>query len=93
MKEAWVLRLKSESKEEGMTGDYYFDNDGDELDWMTQDLNEATLFMDKEAAIKNFKNYEEAIFQKFGEGAICNFGWTNISENFDFVEVEVSEVD
>lgn len=93
MKEAWVLRLKSESKEEDMTGDYYFDNDGDEMDWVTRDLNEATVFMDKDAAIENFKTYEKAVFEKFGKDSICNFGWTNISKNFDFVEVEVSEVD
>lgn len=88
-KEAWVLRLKDESKEEGMTGEYYLDYDGEELDWLTQDLNSATVFEDKERAETNFKLYEKAIFEKFGAGAICNFGYTNIMKHFEFVEVEV----
>ncbi|KMK77612.1 hypothetical protein [Alkalihalobacillus pseudalcaliphilus] len=90
-KDAWVLRLKDESKEEGMLGDYYLDEDGEELDWLTQDLSSATIFDNKKEAIEEFKLYEKLIFDNFGEDAICNFGYTNIMGNFEFVEVEVTE--
>lgn len=88
-KDAWILRLKDESKEEGMTGEYYLDDEGEELDWLTQDLNKATVFDDKERAIYNFKLYEKAFVEKFGADAICNFGYTNIMKHFEFVEVEI----
>ncbi|NEY20515.1 hypothetical protein G4D61_11165 [Bacillus ginsengihumi] len=91
-KDAWVLRLKDESKEDYMTGDYYFDDKGEDVDWLTKDLNSATLFEDKECAIKNFKLHEKTIFDKFGKGAICNFGYTNLMKHFEFVEVEI-EID
>lgn len=91
-KEAWVLRLKDESKEGDMTGEYYLDDNGEEMDWLTQDLNNATVFDDKERAINNFKLYEKAIFEKFGEDAVCNFGYTNIMKHFEFVEVEIMEL-
>lgn len=90
-KDAWVLRLKEEFKEEGMTGDFYFDGDGEELNWLTQDLNKATIFEDKEQAIKNFKLHEKAIFEKYGTDAICNFGYTNIMKHFEFIAVEIIE--
>lgn len=88
-KDAWVLRLKDESKEDYMTGDYYLDDEGEEFDFLTQDLNKATVFDDKERAIKNYKIYEKAMIKKFGPSAICNFGYTNIMKHFEFVEVEL----
>ncbi|EZH67918.1 hypothetical protein DH09_08340 [Bacillaceae bacterium JMAK1] len=89
-KDAWILRLKPESKEEEMTGEYYLEGDGEELDWLTQNLNKATVFEDKEKAIEEFKYHEKMILEMFGEGAVCNFGYTNIMKHFEFVEVEIS---
>lgn len=92
MKDAWVLRLREESKEEEMVGDYYF-ADGEEVDWLTQDLNDALIIKDKESYIENLKVHEQFIYETYGEGAICNFGYTNMMKNFEFVEVEISETD
>lgn len=91
-KEAWVLRLKDDSKEDYMIGEYYLDDKGEEFDFLTQELNKATVFDDKERAIKNFKLYEKEMFETFGSDSICNFGYTNIMKNFEFVEVEIETV-
>ncbi|MBM7633857.1 hypothetical protein [Geomicrobium sediminis] len=58
--------------------------------WLTQNLNKATVFEDKEKAIEEFKYHEKMILEMFGEGAVCNFGYTNIMKHFEFVEVEIS---
>lgn len=95
MKDMWVLRLKDEYKEEGMTGEYYHDDSerGEQADfmWLTQDLNEATLY-NKEEQIYWMKEYEKVTFEKHGPNAFCAAGYTYMMEHFDFVEVEVSEV-
>lgn len=91
MKDAWVLRLKEESKESDMVGDYYFLDD-DESDWITNDLNKATIYYDKDYTMEGLKKYESIMIGMYGEDAIVNFGYTNMMKNFDFVEVEVSIV-
>lgn len=88
MKDAWVLRLREESKEEGMTGDYFLEADGEELDWLTQDLNKALIIEDKESHVENLKIHEQLIYERYGKDAVCNFGYTNIMKHFEFVEVE-----
>jgi hypothetical protein len=90
MKDAWVLRLKKESKEEWMNPekDYYL-TDKEENEFLTDELNEAQLIDDKEEQIEEMKRYEEYMEKRFGDIAICNFGYTNIMENFDFAEVTV----
>jgi hypothetical protein len=93
MKDAWVLRLREESKEEDMTVDYYLAaEDSEELDWMTQDLSKALIITNKESHIENLKIHEQLIHEQFGEDAICNFGYTNIMKHFEFVEVEFETV-
>lgn len=96
MRDAWVLRLKEESKEPEMVGDYYLTDDEDidtEYDFLTNDVNEAQLVYDKEKQITVFKKHEEFMKNKFGEHAICNFGYSNIMKNFEWVEVEVEELE
>lgn len=92
MKDAWVLRLREESKEEDMTGDYYLGEDGEELDWLTQDLQKASIITDKESYVENLKLHEQLIFERYGDDAVCNFGYTNIMKHFEFVEVEFEAV-
>ena len=96
-RDAWVLRLKDELKEEGMTGDYYYDpeeNDEESVEWLlTQDLNKAAIYYDKEKTINDLILYEKTIFDHYGKDAICNGGYTNIMKNFEFVEVEVEWVE
>ncbi|WP_404407691.1 hypothetical protein [Jeotgalibacillus malaysiensis] len=91
MKDAWVLRLKEESKEEDMKGDYYLSDD--EVDFLTRDLSEATIISNKDKEIESMKVHEEVMNNKFGDSAVVNFGYTNIMKNFDFVEVVIEEVD
>lgn len=95
MKDAWVLRLKEESKEPEMVVDYYLTDKEEidtEYDFLTSDLSEAQLIYDKEKEIASFINHEEKMKNEFGENAICNFGYTNIMKNFEFVEVTVEKV-
>lgn len=89
MKDAWVLRLKEESKDSDMVGDYYF-YDNDESDWVTDDLQKATIYDDKDAAIESMKVHEKVMLDKFGKDAIMNFGYTNMMENFEWAEVEIT---
>lgn len=91
VKDAWVLRLKEDSKEVGMVGDYYFNDNGEDEDWITKDLNEATIYYDKDYTIEGLKKYESIMKREYGEDAIVNFGYTNMMENFEFVKVTVSE--
>lgn len=94
VKDAWILRLKDETKDENhMLGEWFFDNKNEDNDFLTMDTNIATLYFDKEKGIEDFKNYEQAMIDRFGNHAICNFGYTNMMKNFEFVEVTVSEVE
>ncbi|WML38689.1 hypothetical protein RCG19_15990 [Neobacillus sp. OS1-2] len=89
MKDDWVLRLREESKEEDMMGDYYLAaEDSEEFDWLTQDLSKALIIANKESHIENLRIHEQLIHERFGNDAICNFGYTNIMKHFEFVEVE-----
>ena len=90
MKEAWILRLKDESKEEGQIGEYYFQDDTEDV---TDDLQEATLYSDKEQEIEYMKKHEEFIIRRYGEDSIINYGHTNMMKHFEFVEVEIEDVD
>lgn len=91
VKDAWVLRLKEDSKAFDMVGDYYFNDNGDDEDWVTKDLNEATIYYDKNYTIEGLKKYESIMKREHGKDAIVNFGYTNMMKNFEFVEVEVEE--
>lgn len=94
IKDAWILRLKDETKDENqLSGEWYFDNKNEDNDFLTMDTDVATLYFDKEKGIEDFKNYEKAMINKFGNHAICNFGYTNMMRNFEFVEVTVSQED
>lgn len=90
-REAWVLQLKQEVAKADYEGEVLFLTDSEETDYdfLTENLQEATLFYDKEKAIEELKSYEKIMFEKFGPDAICNFGYTNISKNFDWVPVDV----
>lgn len=94
-KEAWVLQLKSEVAKEDYDGEVLFLTDSEETyyDFLTENLQEATLIFDKEKEIEYLKAYEKHMFEKFGPNAICNFGYTNISKNFDWVPVDVEETE
>ncbi|GLC88682.1 hypothetical protein [Lysinibacillus piscis] len=83
MKDAWVLRLKDEFNDSDVP-QYYQDED----DELTDDINQANIIYDKAKAESFMKNWEEAIFKKFGEDAICNVGYTNMMKHFEWVEVE-----
>ncbi len=93
MKEAWVLRLKDESKEADMSGEYYFNADDDEVGWVTDNLQKATIYPDKEREIDAMKSHERYMVARYGDDAIRNFGYTNMMKQFEFVEVELAEVD
>lgn len=92
-KDGWVLRLKDDTKEDGMVGDFYFDSEENDTEsfelFLTQDLNKAAVFYDKEAAVASMKFHEDYMFKKFGDQAFINAGYTNMMKNFEWVEVEV----
>lgn len=90
MKNAWVLRLKDESKESDMVGDHYFVADGD--DWTTDDLQKATIYQDKNQEIEAMKEHEKIIIDRYGKNSVINFGYTNMMKHFEFFEVEVEEI-
>ena len=90
MKDAWVLKMKTElCKLDNV--DYYFIDDG--IENLTNDINQATIFEDKKKEIENMKEHERLTFEKFGPDAICDAGFTNMMKNFDFVEVEIEEIE
>lgn len=90
IKDAWVLQLKPEIAKEDYEGETLFLTDDEECDdFLTQNLQKATLIYDKDKQIKQFKAHEKIIFDSFGSNAVCNFGYTNISKNFDWVPVDV----
>lgn len=88
MREAWVLRLKDESKD-GQTGEFYYSDENEFDDFVTQDLNDATIFKNKEKAIREMKAHEAVIKKEFGDDAVCNAGYTNMMRLFEWIEVEV----
>lgn len=90
VKRTWALRLKDESKEEGQLGEFYFQDDAEGV---TDDLQEATLYNDKEQEIEYMKKHEEFIIRRYGEDAVINYGYTNMMKHFEFVEVEVVDVE
>lgn len=83
MKSAWVLRAKS-YKEDGMS--VYFGNEEP-----TTDLQDAFIIHNKREFLEWSKAYEKEVFERFGKNAVCNGGYTNITTNFEFVEVELEE--
>lgn len=90
-KEAWVLQLKQEVANADYEGEVLFLTDSEETDYdfLTENLQEATIIFDKEAEIERQKAYEKYMIDRFGPDSICNFGYTNISKNFDWVPVDV----
>ena len=74
-----------------MVGDYYF-LDNDESDWVTNDLQEATIYDDKNSTIESMKMHEKVMLEKFGGNAVMNFGYTNMMKHFEWLEVEVETV-
>lgn len=88
-KEAWVLRLKDEFNDSEIP-QYYAEDEDVEL---TEDLNEANIVTDKDAAEDSMKKWEKAIFDKYGKDAICNAGFTHMMKHFEWVEVEVKELE
>lgn len=87
----WVLRLKEEFKWDEMSGDYYFNPNED--DSLTDDLQNASLFKNKDETIQEMKRHERFMINRYGEDAIVNEGYTNMMKNFEFVEVEVEIVE
>ena len=85
MKEAWVLRARY-YKEDGQS--VYYGNED-----LTTDLQDALLIYDKEKFLEIAYDHERAIKKRFGEGAICNAGYTNITTNFEFAEVELRKAE
>lgn len=83
--DAWVLRLKDEFNDSEVA--LYYSDDEDE--GLTANLNEANIIDNKEDAENWMKEWEEAIFSKYGKDAICNVGYTHMMKHFEFVEVEV----
>lgn len=94
IKEAWVLRLKVESKDSDMIGEYYFCDGESESDipWMTDNLQEATIYSDKEKEVEAMKEHERIMIELYGDNAIMNYGYTNMMKHFEWVEVELEEV-
>lgn len=92
IKDAWVLRLKDKTKDENcMQGEWYFNSQDEANDWLTTELDRATLYFDKAQTIEEFKKHEKEMIDRFGNHAICDFGFTNMMSNFEFVEVTVTE--
>ncbi len=88
--DAWVLQLKEEISNEHFDGEIlYLAEDFDEE--LTDDLNRAEIYYDKEEIIEFMKEHDAILIREYGENSIRNFGWENISKNFNFVEVTVDE--
>lgn len=83
IEEAWVLRAKDYT-ENGES--VYYGEEGP-----TTDLQEALIVVDKEEFLEDAKQHEVRTIERFGKNAICNGGYTNITNNYEFVEVEVSQ--
>ncbi|MEK4148949.1 hypothetical protein NST02_17960 [Robertmurraya sp. FSL W8-0741] len=89
IREAWVLQLKPEVAIEQYEGKTLFLTDDDEIDFLTENLQKAELIFDKEGEIERQKAHEKIITDRYGLDSVCNFGYTNISKNFEWVPVEV----
>lgn len=83
----WVLRLKEDISKEHHEGKTLYLSDDDSEDFLTEDLQNAEVYVNKELTIENMKKHEENILSQFGSNSVCNFGYTNMMRNFDFVEV------
>lgn len=92
IKDAWVLRVKSEVAEEHHGNEVLYLTDDEASDFVTDNIQEAQLIFDKEKEIESMKAHDKYMFERFGPNAICNFGYTNIMKNFDRVPVDVEEV-
>lgn len=88
-KVAWVLRLKDEFNDSEVP-QYYAEDEDVEI---TEDLNQANIIIDKDAAEEWMKKWEKAIFDKYGKDAICNAGFTHMMKHFEWVEVEFEELE
>lgn len=86
---AWVLRLKEEISSTEYDGRPLYLCDDESIDFLTAELSSAEVIYDKDAEIKGMKYFDEYMIGQYGEDSIRNFGWENISKNFDFVKVEV----
>lgn len=94
-KDAWVLRLKKEYEKEQMIFDgkplYFTDDESEEF--MTDDLQMTKIVFDKDEYEKELKEHEKYMKERFSEKAILNFGYTNMMRLFEWVEVEVEELE
>lgn len=70
---------------------FIFADDDEFDDFVTQDLNNATIFEDKEKAIQEMKAHEAYMKSRFGDDEICNVGYTNMMQHFEWLEVEVQQ--
>ncbi len=89
IKQAWVLQLKEEFNDSDRP-QYFVDNDELEL---VDELHKADRYKNKEVAEHWMKRWEELTFEKFGKNAICNAGYTNMMKHFEWVEIEVEEIE
>lgn len=84
----WVLKLRESVRDEAMaTSDWFYAEN--EPFSLTDDVNAADWYEDKDAEIESMKVHEAQMKEMYGERAICNYGYTNTMLNFEFVEVEV----
>lgn len=84
----WVLKLRDSARDEDTaTGDWFY-KEGDAFE-LTDDVNKAECYEDKDAEIAFMKSHERRTKERWGDDAICNYGYTNMMRNFEFVEVEV----
>lgn len=90
-KTAWVLRLKKDIAKVEFDGQDMFLCDDESIEFLTDDLQQATLIYDKEQYIKETKAYDKFMIERFGKECIRNGGWEHISKHFDFVEVMLEE--
>src|SRR5690625_5648912 len=90
---AWVLQLKKKISNEHYEGKTLYLRSDDSVDFLTEDLSRADIYYDKEEWIEIMKKHDEIMISEYGENSIRNIGWENIWKYFDFVEVEVTEVD
>lgn len=86
-KQAWVLRLKEEISNKEYDGVSLYLCDNESIDFLTNDLQQATIIYDKEHYIQETKDYDKHMIDKFGKDAVRNGGWEHISEHFDFAKV------
>lgn len=86
-KQAWVLRLKEEISNKEYDGVSLYLCDNEPIDFLTENLQQATIIYNKEQFIQETKDYDKYMIDEFGKDSIRNGGWEHISEHFDFVKV------